>query len=154
MGYVLDLRKIEGIGKRPLLVAVGVVYAINEKGELLLEKRADDLTWSLPGGSMELGETPEESAKREFFEETGLIAEDLTLINVTSGEDAHYFYPNGDEIYAVEINYLCKKVLGEEKLQKEEVLELKYFNVDNLPQSLCGSARKTIEILKEKHLIL
>ena len=153
MGYVLDLRKIEGIGKRPLLVPVGVIYAINENGELLLEKRADDLTWSLPGGSMELGEKPEESAKREFFEETGLIAEELTLINVTSGADAHYFYPNGDEIYAVEINYLCKRITGKQKLQKEEVLELKYFNINELPQSLCKSAKKTVELLKEKKMI-
>lgn len=153
MGYVLDLRKIEGVGKRPLLVAVGVVFVINDKGELLLEKRSDDLTWGLPGGSMELGEKPEESAKRELFEETGLIAEGLTLINVTAGEEAHYIYPNGDEIYAVEINYLCKKVSGQVKIQEEEVLRLEYFNLNNLPKSLCKSALKAIEVIKQNKML-
>ena len=72
MGYILDLRKIEGIGHRPLQMVACAVFLFDENGKVLLQKRADDFTWCVPGGSMELGETPEEAARREFFEETGL----------------------------------------------------------------------------------
>lgn len=64
MGYILDLRKIGGIGHRPLQMVACAVFLFDENGKVLLQKRADDYTWCVPGGSMELGETPEEVAKK------------------------------------------------------------------------------------------
>lgn len=124
MGYILDLRKIEGVGCRPLMMVACGVFLFDKDGRILLTKRADDQTWCAPGGSMELGETPEEAAKREFFEETGLTLGDLTLINIFSGEECHHIYPNGDEIYAVDIHYLCYEYSGTFHKQEDEVLEL------------------------------
>ncbi|OKP87763.1 hypothetical protein A3844_10175 [Paenibacillus helianthi] len=48
----------------------------------LLQRRTDNGLWGLPGGSLELGETLPEVAKRELLEETGLIANSLTLFDV------------------------------------------------------------------------
>lgn len=50
----------------------------NEKGEFLLVK--DQWGWNFPGGKIEPGETPEKAAKREVFEETNLVVEDLQKI--------------------------------------------------------------------------
>ena len=90
----------------------------------------------------------EEAARREFFEETGLELGELKLYNVMSGEDSHFTYPNGDEVYAVDINYLCYDYRGTFKKQEEEVLELRFFDVNDLPHNLGKIDRKVIESLK------
>ncbi|MBQ9124050.1 MAG: NUDIX hydrolase [Lachnospiraceae bacterium] len=152
MGYILDLRKIEGIGHRPLQMVACAVFLFDENGKVLLQKRADDFTWCVPGGSMELGETPEEAARREFFEETGLELGDLTLYNVMSGEDSHFTYPNGDEVYAVDINFICYDYSGTIKMQEEEVLDLRFFAMNELPYNLHKNDKRVIEEVAKKAL--
>lgn len=43
-----------------------------EDGCLLATRRADNGTWELPGGILELDETPEAGVAREVLEETGI----------------------------------------------------------------------------------
>ncbi|WP_424861553.1 NUDIX hydrolase [Streptomyces sp. MMS24-I29] len=51
----------------------GVV--VREDGRLLAIRRADNGTWELPGGILELDETPEAGVAREVLEETGIRTE-------------------------------------------------------------------------------
>lgn len=46
---------------------------------VLLQQRRDNGAWELPGGCVELGETPWSAALRECTEETGIRPRDLTL---------------------------------------------------------------------------
>ena len=55
----------------------------------MLQRRKDNLCWSMHAGGLELGETVEEAAKRELFEETGLTANTLELLGVFSGNDIY-----------------------------------------------------------------
>lgn len=110
MGYIKELRNI--VGSRPLIMVGACVILINNKNELLLQLRKDNHCWGLSGGSMEIGETLEQVAKRELFEETGLTANNLMLLEVFSGQDLYYQYPHGDEVYNVVAAYICKDYKG------------------------------------------
>lgn len=69
--YVKDIRAM--IGHRPLLLAGSNVIILDERGDILLQQRLNG-HWGLPGGLLELGESLEETARREVLEETGLTA--------------------------------------------------------------------------------
>ncbi|WP_345194754.1 NUDIX hydrolase [Streptomyces lavendulae] len=71
----------------------GVV--VRDDGRLLAIRRADNGTWELPGGVLELAETPEDGVRREVLEETGIHVEvdELTGVykNITAGVVALVF---------------------------------------------------------------
>lgn len=72
---------------RPI-VAVGVV--VLKKDTVLLIRRSKEPrpdAWSIPGGAQELGETLEEAAKREVWEETSIIIDDLFILDVVDYVD-------------------------------------------------------------------
>ena len=83
----------------------------------MVQKRADNHLWGYAGGSVELDEKVEDAAKRELFEETGLIANSLELFGVFSGKELHYIYPNGDEVSNIDVVYVCRDYCGELKRQ-------------------------------------
>lgn len=88
------------------------------------------------GGLVEIDEKVEDAAKRELYEETGLIAKELILLGVFSGECMHNVYPNGDEASNVDIVYICKSYEGELKSQTGEVENLKFFDITDLPDNI------------------
>ncbi|AIQ35600.1 ADP-ribose pyrophosphatase [Paenibacillus sp. FSL R5-0345] len=131
--YIMELRK--HVGTRPLIMAGACVLLCSEQ-QLLLQRRTDNGCWGLPGGSMELGETLEEVAKRELFEETGLQARGLELFDMFSGQELYYKYPNGDEVYNVVAAYLSTEFDGVLKEDGIEVQEVRFFNYGKLPSEL------------------
>lgn len=145
MNYVMDLRK--KIGHDPIIMVAAGVLLLNENNELLLQRRVDNGFWGYPGGAMELGESFEECAIREVFEETGLICKDLEVFEVESGSDCHYIYPNGDEVYIVSTIYVCQKYTGELKVDCDEATEQKFFSLNHLPDNLSPMQIKSIEKL-------
>lgn len=133
-GYIMWLRSF--VGHKPLLQCGAGVIVENEKGEILLIKRTDNGCWGYAGGSVELGEKVEDTACRELFEETGLIADSLELFSVFSGEDTRYTYPNGDEVHNIDIVYICRSFHGELRVDKDEVSELHFFDIESIPENI------------------
>ena len=148
MGYIKDLRKY--VGHHPLIMASACVLIVNENKQLLLHKRKDNGFWAYPGGSVELGESFEECARREVLEETGLECFNLMYFTHQSGEKTHYIYPNGDEIYAAEIIFICDQYQGNLKVQESEVLEQRFFDLDNLPENISPLNKDVIRMFAEQ----
>ncbi len=147
--YIKDLR--EKTNHMPLLLPHAVVVLFNEKGEVLLEERADDGYYDFPGGGIDLKEEASEAAKRELKEETNLEAVKLELFKVYSGEITHYVYFNGDEIYGIDLVYICKKYKGDMIPQESEVKTLKFYSLDNMPSKM--SIRNKQIVIDLKHTL-
>ncbi|KEK26090.1 NUDIX hydrolase [Bacillus gaemokensis] len=148
MGYVEELRKV--VGHRPLILVGAVVLVINENGHVLLQQRTEPYgKWGLLGGLMELGESPEETACREVYEEAGIHVKNLRLINVFSGANYFMKLANGDEFQAVTTAYYSNEYEGTLSINKEEAVELKFFPIRELPDYIVGSHKKMIETYVE-----
>lgn len=132
-GYIMTLR--ESVGHRPLIMAAAGVILVNENGKILLQERSDNLLWGLPGGSMELGESFEEVARREAFEEMGLRVGEMTLFTLHAGKDAFYTYPNGDQVYVASAIFVSTDFSGEIVLD-EETRSVRWYSPDELPHNL------------------
>lgn len=103
--------------------AFGVIF--NENDEVLLCHRRDKDLWDLPGGMVELGESPWEGVVREVLEETGLEVSVERLVGVYSKKKKN------DIIFA----FVCKKV-GGKLVKTDEADQCAYFSFDKLPINL------------------
>ena len=65
-------------------------------------RQADSGRWSTPGGVIEPGESPEQAATREVYEETGLAVMIDDLRTAVGGPDYRTVYTNGDRL-----SYVC-----------------------------------------------
>lgn len=136
IGYPVFIRLcMNEINHKFLLIQDGAsAIIINDKKQILLQRRVDNDKWGLPGGCQEIGETFEETVIREVKEETNLVVkkEDLKLITIVSGNTRRRQYPNGDVVYNNSALYLIDKYKGDLKCD-EESKALEFFDIDNLP---------------------
>ena len=101
-----------------------------KKNEILLVKRAFAPAkgeWSLPGGFIELGETPEDAAKRELKEETNLNGEVVKLL----GHCSHFNSIFGDILL---IGMKIKIKNWDNLIPGDDADEAGFFNIKNCPK--------------------
>lgn len=129
-------------------VRVGIgCWIFNPMGQVLLGKRKSahgNGTWSAPGGHLEFGETPQQCAARELFEETGIALPPASfkIISLTNDifPDKHYItiHLRADNITAIPALKEPDKCAG-----------WHWFDLNNLPQPLFLPA---LNLLKQKIL--
>src|SRR5262245_58901143 len=103
-----------------MLIRPGVSAIIVTGEGLLLERRADNQLWGLPGGGVEPGESVRAAVVREVREETGLEVSPGRLIGVYSAPENHQIvtYPDGNVIHYVSTSFE-RRIAGGELSQGE-----------------------------------
>ncbi len=136
IGYPVFTRLCMGELKHKfvLLQDGAAAIIVNKEGQILLQSRADNDRWGLPGGCQELGERFEDTIIREIKEETNLdiTEENLELVAIVSGNTRRNEYPNGDVVINNTALYCVKNYSGELKWDSESK-NMKFFDLDNLP---------------------
>jgi 8-oxo-dGTP diphosphatase len=100
---------------------VGVGGVVIENGRALLIRRGSEPLlgqWSIPGGTLELGESLENGVIRELKEETGLTVRIVEMIEVFDRiyeDEADAAQKKGPRYHYVIIDYLCERLDGEAK---------------------------------------
>lgn len=143
MSYVQELRSL--VGRRPLIIPGAAVLIIDQQNRLLLQHRQDNQQWGLIGGGMEIGESLEETARREVLEETGLELDGLEWLGLFSGQALIYEYPNGDVVVNVVAVYTTRQFSGELKVNEDEAYEVRFFKLSELPKDLSPPDRPVLE---------
>ena len=120
------------IFSRPTPLAVGDAAIIDDAGRILLIQRADNGFWAMPGGALEVGETPAAGAVREALEESGVRCEPVTLVGVF---DSRYCGTTSrHQLY--QFLFLCRPVAGmpaETPSHGHETLGSGWFAEEELP---------------------
>lgn len=133
--------------------AATVAFILNERGELLVCKRAKEPakgTLDLTGGFADMGETGEEGVAREVLEETGLKVSETKYL---------FSYPNtylysGFLVHTLDQFFLCK-VEDDSKVQAmDDVAESFWMPVKDIQPELFGldSIRKGVERFKREFM--
>lgn len=131
--YIKTMRKL--IGQETLLtVGCGAILE-DGYGRILLQRRTDYDIWGIPGGILEIGETFEETVRREVLEETSLTLNHVELFGIYSGKNGFAQYANGDKVFSVQLIFKSLDFSG--TLQRtNESRELQFFHKYTLPKNL------------------
>lgn len=111
--------------------------------QVLMVKRAQEPMsgyWALPAGYLEWNESVEACAMRELTEETGVVGQNPRLVGIysdpTRDEDGRQ---NVGVLYSIE--YKSEIKAG----TPEEVIQVSWFELNNLPDKIAFDHRKMIQ---------
>lgn len=138
------------VGKNKVIMVAAGVFIMDSEERVLLQLRSDNNQWGHPGGFMELGEKVADTARREAFEETGLLLGNMELLGIYSGTEQERTLTNGDEIALVKIIFICSDYAGELDKSNEESIVLKFFPLNSLPE-IWESQKPEFEDLLSEH---
>ena len=130
------------IFSRPTPFVAGDAAVIDDVGRILLVQRTDNGKWAMPGGALEVGETPAEGVIREAWEETGIHSQIVCLVAVFDSRLCRT--PTRHHLY--QFVFLCKPS-NEDAGQPShtvEVLNARWFSEKELPEDIDPGHRSRI----------
>jgi 8-oxo-dGTP diphosphatase len=124
--------------ERPIVGIGGIV--IYEDRAVLIRRGGEPLRgeWSIPGGTLELGETLEEGVVRELLEETGLTVRVAGMVEIFerifTEDPARYVKGKiRPRYHFVIVDYLCERLSGEPRAGGDAV-DVAWAREDELEQ--------------------
>jgi ADP-ribose pyrophosphatase YjhB (NUDIX family) len=121
-------------------LAVDIIIEIDKK-IVLVKRKNPPYGWALPGGFVELGESVENTAKREAKEETGLELTNLKQFHVYSQPDRDPRKHTVSIVFTASSNGLPKAA--------DDAAEIMLFILDDLPQNITFDHRQILEDYKK-----
>lgn len=132
------------MGKCNFRIAVNLI--VKKDNKVLLMRRFNtgwnDGKYALMGGHVEDGENPETAVVREAFEELGIVVnpENIAYKRTTIVHPDHVY-----------LYYECEKFSGEPVIaEPDQCDDLRYFDLDNLPENLIGADKVALESIYGK----
>jgi ADP-ribose pyrophosphatase YjhB (NUDIX family) len=117
-------------------LVAGTAAIIDDDGNILLMRRSDNRLWSMPGGILEVGETPAAGVVREVLEETGVRCAPIALVGVYDNR----MWETGVIQHLYKFTFLCKPLddrqPDEPVSHAVETLESGWFAENALPNDL------------------
>ncbi len=125
---------LKGIWQRQ---TVGARTMLVDGNKILLIRQSLVPGWQFPGGGVDPGENFYDAAKRETYEETGYKITEMRL---------HALFHN---IEATNRDHLAFFIAEKFELDREfkpnrEIVEIKWFDVNNLPDNLADSGKRRV----------
>lgn len=117
---------------RPSYTSDCVVFTEKTKnaGVVLIRRKNEPFKnmWALPGGFVEINEKGRDACKRELFEETGIVANDIFELGIYDTPERD---PRGRTVSVV--FYTFNRDAGAQIKAGDDALEVKLFSIINLP---------------------
>lgn len=115
---------------------------VDERRVLLVSHWYAPFAWTLPGGGVNKGETPEQAAMREGTEETGLVINSIageigTYTGTLGAADRVTFFYTGDYSGSLALR------------PNLEIMARSWFDIDNLPDEISPGNRRRIEAYRD-----
>lgn len=118
---------------------VGVV--VRQEDEILLVEPARGVArgrWTLPGGFVNFFEDPEDAARREVLEETGLTVEDLSLVGTVTYTHRRSPYP------ILGLGYTARASTRQVTIREEEIAKAVWMDPEEALEDAGGIAEAVL----------
>lgn len=113
----------------PLIRRLGAGVAVLHAGTVLLVSRGNNALWDVPGGGADAGESPEDTARRELQEETGLSVGALRSLGVFPHR---HTYPDGN-VVAWETHVFTSDFAGGVPRASDDAAQVHWWPLAALP---------------------
>ncbi len=133
---IMDLFSCEKGYATPKLDVRGAVFKDNK---ILLVKERSDQLWTLPGGWIDINESPSEAVCKEIFEESGFKTKAVKLMALfDKNKHAH----PAQLPHTYKVFFICE-LIGGKKTASIETSEIEFFEKDSLPDLSLNRVIKT-----------